>query len=113
VDEVSQPSTNPLTLRQQLATALRHFRYEANLPQAGAADRLDWSVSTVVRHESGAIDATVSDVRSMLSCYEVIDPPTVEKYISIGRTLRAARRRSDIVAPSRSTDDRRRFAAGG
>jgi transcriptional regulator with XRE-family HTH domain len=100
---------NVTALRDRLATALRHFRFDANLTQVEVANNLNWSVSKVVRQEAGATTPSVTDVRALLCCCGVTDPAVVDKYGDLARMIRASRQRNDAAAPAGSTGDRRRL----
>jgi transcriptional regulator with XRE-family HTH domain len=90
--------------RRRLTTALRKGRGAAGYTQRKVADRLDWSVSKVIRIEGGHIGVSTTDLMVLLQLYG-IDDQTQAVLLAAARAVRAARRRA-------STVDRRAVAAG-
>ncbi|MFD0439889.1 XRE family transcriptional regulator [Streptomyces sp. WAC 01325] len=71
----SDPSLN----RRKLRLALKAARDKTDLTQRDAADRLDWSLSKVIRIEAGTVSLSVTDLQAMLRLYEVTDDALVEE----------------------------------
>ncbi|GAQ58700.1 helix-turn-helix domain-containing protein [Streptomyces acidiscabies] len=69
----SDPSLN----RRKLRLALKAARDKTGLTQREAADRLDWSLSKVIRIEAGTVSLSVTDLQAMLRLYEVDDEAVV------------------------------------
>ncbi|MER6108766.1 helix-turn-helix domain-containing protein [Streptomyces hirsutus] len=69
----SDPSLN----RRKLRLALKAARDKTGLTQRAAADRLDWSLSKVIRIEAGTVSLSVTDLQAMLRLYEVTDDDLV------------------------------------
>jgi transcriptional regulator with XRE-family HTH domain len=82
---------NASALRRQLLAELRRLRPEHVHTQRQVAEALDWSPSKVTRIESGTVSISVTDLRALLSFYEVADPPVVERLVSLARRSRRAR----------------------
>jgi predicted transcriptional regulator len=93
-------ATTVTLLTDRLATALRHYRYEADLTQADAAKLLHCSVSRIVRHEAGATCPSVGDLRDLLRCYRVIDEKIMDTQVQIVDSIQSARRRDTRSAPT-------------
>jgi len=100
---------NVTALGDRFTTALRHFRFEADLAQTAVAAKLDWSVSKIIRQEAGTVTPSVTDVRALLDCYGVTGAATVEKYVDMARLIRAARQRDAVPVSTRPASDRRRL----
>ncbi|MFJ3800008.1 helix-turn-helix domain-containing protein [Streptomyces sp. NPDC090088] len=69
-----EPSLN----RRKLRLALRRARERANLTQQDVAERVGWSPSKLIRMETGTVGMSVSDLRALLTLYEVTDPEQIE-----------------------------------
>jgi len=71
----SDPSLN----RRKLRLALKAARDKVSLTQREAADRLDWSLSKVIRIEAGTVSLSVTDLQAMLRLYEIEDDAVVQE----------------------------------
>jgi transcriptional regulator with XRE-family HTH domain len=71
--------------RRRLTAELRRLRTEAKLTQRQVADNLDWSPSKVIRIEQGAVRIGVTDLRALLTLYEVSDEDTVAELSEMAR----------------------------
>ncbi|MGQ4434570.1 helix-turn-helix domain-containing protein [Streptomyces sp. SAS_260] len=78
----------PFLQRHRLRERLRRLREASGLTQTEVADWMDWSVSKVIRIESGATGVSVTDVRALLHRYGVTDASVVEELLSIARAAR-------------------------
>lgn len=66
-------SETPAVMRRRLRVALRHEREAADLTQKEAAAALDWSISKIIRIETGAVGITPIDLRALLAVYNTTD----------------------------------------
>jgi transcriptional regulator with XRE-family HTH domain len=66
-------SVDPSEARRQLRQELRSLRDRSRLTQQRVAAELDWSLSKLIRIESGAIGISVTDLRALLALYGVRD----------------------------------------
>jgi len=66
-------SVDPGEARRQLRQELRSLRDRSRLTQQRVAAELDWSLSKLIRIESGAIGVSVTDLRALLALYGVRD----------------------------------------
>jgi transcriptional regulator with XRE-family HTH domain len=82
---------DPSLFRRRLRSELRRLRETQNLSQREAAQAMDWSLSKLIRIETGAVTITTNDLRAVLSYYAVTDP---EKVTSLVETARRSRERS-------------------
>jgi transcriptional regulator with XRE-family HTH domain len=74
--------------RRRIKAALRKAREDVPLTQAEAAQRLDWSLSKLIRIEAGTVGVSVSDLRALLALYRVTDRETVQSLIESARGSR-------------------------
>lgn len=97
----SRPSRDtPDTQRRRLRDALRRARLDSGLTQGSVAQQLYWSLSKVIRIETGAVPVVPVDVQAMARLYG-LDDEQIEQLIEFSR---AARKQSwshykDIYAP--------------
>jgi hypothetical protein len=49
---------------------------------------MDWSLSKVIRIETGAVSVSVNDVRALLNLYDLVDRPRAEEIIELARMAR-------------------------
>lgn len=66
-------SMDPSEARRQLRQELRSLRDRRCLTRQRVATELDWSLSKLIRIESGAIGVSVTDLRALLALYGVRD----------------------------------------
>ncbi|MGC4850601.1 Scr1 family TA system antitoxin-like transcriptional regulator [Micromonospora sp. DT15] len=92
--DVEEPT--PAVARWLLRTRLRRLREQRMLTQEQVAKKMDWSLSKVIRIESGAIGVSVNDMRALLAVYLVNYQAQVDE-------LR------QLVLIARSRQDRRIF----
>ncbi|MDT0309215.1 helix-turn-helix transcriptional regulator [Streptomyces sp. DSM 44917] len=64
---------DPSEHRRLLRAELRRAREKAGLSLNGAASRLEWSQSKLVRIEAGRVSVSVTDLKALLALYEVED----------------------------------------
>ncbi|MFI6007944.1 helix-turn-helix domain-containing protein [Streptomyces sp. NPDC051243] len=94
----SDPSLN----RRKLRLALKAARDKTGLTQRDAADRLDWSLSKVIRIEAGTVSLSVTDLQAMLRLYEVTDDALVEELEQAARGSKGQSwwsEYNDIISP--------------
>ncbi len=77
----------PSLHRRRLRTILRRHRDNRGLTQDQVAVALDWSLSKVIRIESGSVGISVTDLRALLSLYGVTDTAPL---IELARSARKA-----------------------
>jgi transcriptional regulator with XRE-family HTH domain len=64
--------------RRRLGIELRKLREAAKLGQRDAAVALEWSLSKVIRIETGAHGISVSDLKALLAVYKVTDKDQID-----------------------------------
>ncbi|WP_165958915.1 helix-turn-helix transcriptional regulator [Actinomadura sp. KC345] len=85
------PAANSPTVRQRrLRVELRKARDEAALTQEQVAENLDWSLSKVIRIESGSVGVSTTDLKALLSLYGV----STERIAELVELARLARERA-------------------
>ena len=68
-----------------LGLSLKEYRERAGFQQKDVAKRADWSVSKVLRIETGQVAPTVADVRYLLNLYGVNDPAEKTRLENLAR----------------------------
>jgi transcriptional regulator with XRE-family HTH domain len=81
-------STSPLIERRRLRDELRQARLDAGLTQEAVAEEMDWSISKIIRIETGAVGISTNDLTALLRLYKVRDPRRVKELIARGRAAR-------------------------
>lgn len=79
---------SPLVHRRRLRTELRRARGEAQMTQDHVAIAMDWSLSKVIRIETGAVGISTNDLRALLSLYAVHDATRIDELITLARASR-------------------------
>ncbi|MWK34852.1 helix-turn-helix domain-containing protein [Actinomadura sp. J1-007] len=81
---------SPTVRQRRLRVELRRSRDGSGLTQDQVAESLDWSLSKVIRIESGAVNISTTDLRALLSLYGVAE----ERIAELVTLARAARERA-------------------
>ena len=89
--------TNPASSvqRRRLRTQLRDIRGVSGLTQEQVAAAMEWSVSKIIRIETGLVGISVNDLRALLALYEISDEAQVGEMLDLAR---AGRRRTWLAA---------------
>jgi len=82
------PLQNPVVGRKRLRTALRRAREATGRTQEQVADAMDWSLSKVIRIETGAVGVSTNDMKALLQLYEIEDPTQVTGLVELARASR-------------------------
>jgi transcriptional regulator with XRE-family HTH domain len=67
---------------------LRRARESADLTQEFVASSMDWSLSKLIRIESGAVTISTNDVKALLALYKVDDPGLIAELVGLARVAR-------------------------
>lgn len=86
--DLNQVEVDPEVHRQRLRAMVRQARLDAGRTQPEVAAALDWSLSKLVRIESGAVRLSPTDLRALLEYYGVQDPVRVEELLGEARAAR-------------------------
>jgi transcriptional regulator with XRE-family HTH domain len=79
---------DPAIPRRKLKVELRAARTRADLTREEAAADLDWSLSKMVRIETGDQGISVTDLRAMLQLYKITDGNAVRELTALARNSR-------------------------
>lgn len=78
---------DPMFQRRRLRMELRKAREAVNLTQREVAPAMDWSLSKLIRIETGAVGISTSDLKVLLQLYRV-DPARIEELVEAARAAR-------------------------
>jgi transcriptional regulator with XRE-family HTH domain len=78
----------PTIARRRLSLALRAARDGAGHTQEHVAEALDWSISKMIRIETGKVKPTVTDVKALLQHYGVTNRTQVDELVALARATR-------------------------
>lgn len=78
----------PITSRRRLRMALRQLRLTGDHALEDIRAEMDWSLSKVMRIESGMVSISVNDLRALLAFYGVADPDEVDRLVDMARSAR-------------------------
>lgn len=81
-------SLDPGTQRRKIGIQLRRLRQAKSLTQREAAESLEWSQTKIIRIEKGGVGLSVTDLRALLTLYEVSDGKTVADFTELARGSR-------------------------
>jgi transcriptional regulator with XRE-family HTH domain len=81
---------NPVVHHRRLRAELRKLRDDAGLVQTQVAKALDWSVSKLVRIETGIVGISKTDLTALLTLYAVTDTEHVDALVQLLRSSRQA-----------------------
>lgn len=78
----------PTVGRRKLRTAIRRAREAAGLTQEQVATAMDWSLSKLIRIESGYVSISTNDIKALLNHYQVNDPAQVAELVQLAKVSR-------------------------
>jgi transcriptional regulator with XRE-family HTH domain len=98
-----EASSKPLVQRRRLRAELRTARQGARLTLEQVAGQMEWSLSKVIRIESGAVGVSANDLRALLGLYGIVHPDRVDELLGLARASRqgswwSRRYKADISA---------------
>jgi transcriptional regulator with XRE-family HTH domain len=82
----------PMVARRRVRLALREAREAAQLTQQQVADKMEWSLSKVIRIEKGEVSIAPNDLRPLLSYFGVEDGVHLKAMLADARVARSRRR---------------------
>ena len=94
---------SPSLARRRVRLALRELREAANLTQAQVAEATDFSMSKVIRIESGEVTIAPNDLRALLPVLGVSAPERIEAMVNDAKIARS-RPRNQWWSESRFKD---------
>jgi hypothetical protein len=81
-------SPSPAVERRRLRTELRRARQEAELTQEMVADEMDWSLSKVIRIETGAVGISTNDLKALMRLYRIADAKRTKELVALAQASR-------------------------
>ncbi len=84
----SSASLGPVLARRRLRAELRRLRESAGHSFDQVAREMVWSVSKIVRIESGAVGVSVNDIKALLALYRVTDPEAIRSLSDLAKNSR-------------------------
>jgi transcriptional regulator with XRE-family HTH domain len=82
--------TTPVVAQRRLRAELRKAREDAGHTQKRVAEDLGWSLSKVIRLETGATSVSTSDAMALIHYYEITDRERVDDLLSVTRARERA-----------------------
>lgn len=79
---------DPSVQRRRLRTELRKARDATGLKQADVAMAMDWSLSKLIRIESGQVSISTNDLRALLEHYKIKDRSRVSSLLELAKSSR-------------------------
>jgi transcriptional regulator with XRE-family HTH domain len=76
---------SPTAGRRRLRHALRHARDLTGMTQEQVAEAMDWSLSKIIRIETGTVSISTNDLRQLLQLYGVDDRGQVAELVELAR----------------------------
>jgi transcriptional regulator with XRE-family HTH domain len=85
---VNNSSTSPAVPRRRLRAELRQARQQAGLTQEAVAAEMDWSLSKIIRIETGAVGISTNDLGALLRLYQVDSAERTNELVALARAAR-------------------------
>jgi transcriptional regulator with XRE-family HTH domain len=82
---------SPAVARRRVRLALREAREAAGFTQTQVAEAMEWSLSKVMRIESGEVSVALNDLKALLAYVKITDPATVAALVDTARTAKQRR----------------------
>jgi transcriptional regulator with XRE-family HTH domain len=79
---------SPLVQRRRLRAELRRARQDVELTQETVAQAMDWSLSKVIRIETGSVGISTNDLMALLRLYKIEDPQQVAELVAFAKAAR-------------------------
>lgn len=79
---------SPAVARRRVRLALREAREAMSFTQGQVAEAMEWSLSKVMRIESGEVSISINDLRPLLAHLNISDPTLVERLMQDARMSR-------------------------
>ncbi|MGH7869739.1 MAG: helix-turn-helix domain-containing protein [Candidatus Dormibacteraceae bacterium] len=74
--------------RRRLRNTLRRMRESLGITQSRAADEMSWSVSKLIRIETGAVTISVNDLKALVGYYQITDQEEVAGLVTMAKNSR-------------------------
>lgn len=79
---------DPRVYRRRLQYHLRQMRESLQITQATAAGAMSWSLSKLIRVETGPQKISINDLKALLGYYGVTDQEAIDSYIEMAQNSR-------------------------
>jgi transcriptional regulator with XRE-family HTH domain len=79
---------DPGVHRRRLRSILRQLRESSGKTQAAIAREMSWSVSKLIRIESGSVSISVNDLKALVNSYGITDGEKVEELVTLAKLAR-------------------------
>jgi transcriptional regulator with XRE-family HTH domain len=79
---------DPGVHRRTLRSVLRQLRESCGKTQSAVAQEMSWSVSKLIRIESGSVSISVNDLRALLRSYDVTDGERITVLVELAQLAR-------------------------
>ena len=89
----------PTVARRRVRLAIREARERAGLTQNQVADEMEWSLSKVIRIESGEVSISQNDLKPLLSFVGIKDRSFVSSLLADARIARTRQRQAWYQTP--------------
>ena len=86
------PGESPAVARRRVRLALRAARESLGLTQGQVAEEMEWSLSKIMRIESGEVTISPIDLKALLACLDVTNVDVIQQLVNDAKASR--RRRS-------------------
>ncbi|MFI1379852.1 Scr1 family TA system antitoxin-like transcriptional regulator [Embleya sp. NPDC020886] len=102
VERITPQKRAPATYARTLTRTLRRLRESHALTQRDVALEMDWSLSKLIRIETGQVNISTTDLRALLEAYQIEDEEQVTEWVELARR---AKQRSwwypyrDLISP--------------
>src|SRR5580698_10194057 len=83
-----EQDVDPSVHRRKLRNILRQLREDCGKKQNGTAAAMSWSVSKLIRIESGSVTISVNDLKALLQLYGITDPEYVDSLVEMAKLAR-------------------------
>ena len=81
-------SQDPMVQRRRLRVELRRAREAVGLAQRDVAPEMDWSLSKLIRIETGTVGISLNDCRALLTLYGITDAAKVRELLDMAKAAR-------------------------
>jgi transcriptional regulator with XRE-family HTH domain len=79
---------SPVVSQRRVLAEIREAREALQLTQKDVAEALDWSVSKLIRIETGSVGLSITDLKALLLHYGITDRDRVENYVTMAKAGR-------------------------
>ena len=83
-----EQDVDPAVHRRRLRNILRRARESQGIIQATAANAMSWSVSKLIRIETGAVTISVNDLRALLTYYDITEANRVDELVEMAKNAK-------------------------